>query len=134
AVEESADRLRVLRRVSAAQSRRTIDVEETWTAERAADGAVEAVLRVVLTPDDRWDDVWPRVGVHLALPTDVDGAEWFGLGPQDSYPDVRSSVVVGRHRAGLDELHVPYARPQESGHRSEVRDLVLARDGRPWVR
>ncbi|MFE7406946.1 glycoside hydrolase family 2 TIM barrel-domain containing protein [Isoptericola sp. NPDC057559] len=134
AVEESADRLRVLRRVSAAQSRRTVDVEETWTAERSADGAVEAVLRVVLTPDDRWDDVWPRVGVHLALPTDVDGAEWFGLGPHDSYPDVRGSVVVGRHRAGLDGLRVPYARPQESGHRSEVRDLVLARDGRPWVR
>ncbi|MGW8566401.1 glycoside hydrolase family 2 TIM barrel-domain containing protein [Isoptericola sp. NPDC055881] len=134
AVEESADRVRVLRRVSAAQSRAAIDVEETWTAERAADGAVEAVLRVVLTPDDHWDDVWPRVGVHLALPTDVDGAEWFGLGPHDSYPDVRGSVVVGRHRAGLDDLAVPYARPQESGHRSEVRDLVLLRAGQPWVR
>lgn len=133
-VEESADRLRVLRRVSAAQSRRTIDVEETWTAERAADGVVEAVLRVVLTPDDDWDDVWPRVGVHLELPTDVDGAGWFGLGPHDSYPDVRSSVVVGRHRAGIDDLSVPYARPQESGHRSEVRELVLERGGRPWAR
>ncbi|MFB7800804.1 glycoside hydrolase family 2 TIM barrel-domain containing protein [Isoptericola sp. NPDC056134] len=133
AVDESADRLRVLRRVSAAQSRRTIDVEETWTAERAADGVVEAVLRVVLTPDDHWDDVWPRVGVHLALPTDVDGAGWFGLGPHDSYPDVRSSVVVGRHRAGIDDLSVPYARPQESGHRSEVRELVLERGGGPWA-
>jgi len=133
-VEESADRLRVLRRVSAAQSRRTIDVEETWTAERAADGVVEAVLRVVLTPDDDWDDVWPRVGVHLELPTDVDGAGWFGLGPHDSYPDVRSSVVVGRHRAGIDDLSVPYARPQESGHRSEVRELVLERGGQPWAR
>ncbi|WP_166845248.1 glycoside hydrolase family 2 TIM barrel-domain containing protein [Isoptericola sp. BMS4] len=134
AVEETAESLRVLRRVSAAQSRRSIDVEETWTAERAADGAVESVLRVVMTPDDAWDDVWPRLGVHLALPTDVDGARWFGLGPHDSYPDVRRSVVVGRHRAGLDDLTVPYARPQESGHRSEVRELDLERGGRPWVR
>ncbi|MCK9792844.1 DUF4981 domain-containing protein [Isoptericola sp. 4D.3] len=134
AVEQSADRLRVLRRVSAAQSRAAITVEETWTAERATDGVVEAVLRMVMTPDDRWDDVWPRLGVHLALPTDVEGAAWFGLGPHDSYPDVRSSVVVGRHRAGLDDLSVPYARPQESGHRSEVRELVLERGGRPWVR
>jgi len=133
AVERTADRLRVQRRVSAAQSRASIDVEETWTAERAADGVVEAVLRVVMTPDDHWDDVWPRIGVHLALPTDVDGAGWFGLGPHDSYPDVRSSVVVGRHRAGIDDLTVPYARPQESGHRSEVRELVLERGGRPWA-
>jgi beta-galactosidase len=134
AVEESADRLRVLRRVSAAQSRRTIDVTETWTAERAADGVVEAVLRVVMAPNDAWDDVWPRLGLHLALPTDIDGAGWFGLGPHDAYPDVRRSVVVGRHRAGIDELTVPYARPQESGHRPEVRELVLERDGRPWAR
>ncbi|MFE5336586.1 glycoside hydrolase family 2 TIM barrel-domain containing protein [Isoptericola sp. NPDC056573] len=134
AVEESADRLRVLRRVSAAQSRRTVDVEETWTAERAADGVVEAVLRVVMTPDDRWDDVWPRIGVHVGLPADVDGAGWFGLGPHDSYPDVRSSVVVGRHRAGIDDLSVRYARPQESGHRSEVRDVELTRGGSPWLR
>ncbi|SKC45414.1 glycoside hydrolase family 2 TIM barrel-domain containing protein [Krasilnikoviella flava] len=133
AVEQTADRLRVLRRVSAAQSRASIAVEETWTAERSASGVVEAVLRVVMTPDDRWDDVWPRIGVHLALPTDVDGAGWFGLGPHDSYPDVRGSVVVGRHRAGIDDLSVPYARPQESGHRSEVRELVLERGGRPWA-
>ncbi len=28
---------------------------------------------------------------------------------------------------------MPYARPQESGHRSEVRELVLERGGRPWA-
>ncbi|WP_159798447.1 glycoside hydrolase family 2 TIM barrel-domain containing protein [Puerhibacterium puerhi] len=133
-VEESPQRLRVLRRVSAAQSRASLDVEETWTAERAADGGVEAVLRVVVTPDDGWPDVWPRVGVHLGLPTDVDGAGWFGLGPHDSYPDVRGSVAVGRYRAGIGDLTVPYARPQESGHRSEVRELELERSGRPWLR
>jgi len=132
-VEESAERLRVRRVVSAAQSRRTLDVEETWTAERADDGVVEAVLRVVVAPNDAWDDVWPRLGLHVALPTDVDGAGWLGLGPHDSYPDVRSAAFVGRHRAGIDDLSVPYARPQESGHRSEVRELVLERGGRPWL-
>ena len=132
-VEETAERLRVLRRVSAAQSRAAIDVTETWTAERTESGAVAAVLRVVLAPNDAWDDVWPRVGLHLELPTDVDGAGWFGLGPHDAYPDVRGSVHVGRHHAGIDDLTVPYARPQESGHRPEVRELVLERGGRPWL-
>ncbi|GAA1717458.1 glycoside hydrolase family 2 TIM barrel-domain containing protein [Isoptericola hypogeus] len=132
-VAETPERLVVRRRVSAAQSRAAIDVEETWTAERDAAGVVEAVLRVVLTPNDAWDDVWPRLGIHLGLPTDVDGARWFGLGPHDAYPDVRRSVVVGRHAADIDDLTVPYARPQESGHRPEVRELVLERGGRPWL-
>ncbi|UFU05686.1 glycoside hydrolase family 2 TIM barrel-domain containing protein [Ruania halotolerans] len=121
------------RRVSAAQSRAAIDVTERWSAERAADGTVEAVLRVTMTPNTHFDDVWPRIGLHLELPTDVDGASWFGLGPHDSYPDTITSVHLGRFSAEIDDLTVNYARPQESGHRSGMRELVLRRGGADWL-
>ena len=123
----------VHRRVSAANSRAVIDVLETWTAERAEDGVVEAVLQVQMAPNRYFTDVWPRLGLHLRLPTEVDGARWFGLGPHDAYPDTMASVWLGRHEAPIEELTVPYARPQESGHRPGLRELTLLRGGRPWL-
>ncbi|WP_159620138.1 glycoside hydrolase family 2 TIM barrel-domain containing protein [Ruania rhizosphaerae] len=123
----------VIRRVSAAQSRAAVDVTERWSAQRDAEGTVEAVLEVTMTPNTGWHDVWPRLGLHLELPTDVDGAAWFGTGPHDSYPDTATSVRLGRFSAGIEELTVPYARPQESGHRSGLRELVLRRGGQDWL-
>jgi len=122
----------VRRRVSTADSRAGLDVTETWTAEQV-DGVVQAVLQVTITPSTGFDDVWPRLGVHLALPTSVDGARWFGLGPHDAYPDTMASVWLGRYEAGIEELTVPYARPQESGHRPGLRELTLLRGGAPWL-
>ncbi|WP_022917744.1 glycoside hydrolase family 2 TIM barrel-domain containing protein [Ruania albidiflava] len=122
----------VRRRVSTADSRAGLDVTETWTAEQSG-GAVEAVLQVRITPSTGFDDVWPRLGVHLRLPTSVDGARWFGLGPHDAYPDTMASVWLGRHEGGIEELTVPYARPQESGHRPGLRELTLLRSGAPWL-
>lgn len=132
-VDADDARRTVRRRVSAAQARTGLDVAETWTAERAADGVVEAICEMTLVPEAGWDDVWPRLGVHLQLPGDVDGAEWFGLGPHDAYPDTMRSVRLGRFSAGIEELTVDYARPQESGHRPGLRELVLRRGGASWL-
>ena len=41
-----------------------------------------------------------------------------------SIPELRAALV-GRFSAALGELTVPYARPQESGHRSDLRSLTL---------
>ncbi|MDZ5077130.1 DUF4981 domain-containing protein [Nesterenkonia sp. HG001] len=132
-VDAGEQAVTVRRRVSAAQSRAALDVTETWTAEWAQDGVVEALCEVIMVPNRAWDDVWPRLGLHLQLPGDVDGASWFGLGPHDSYPDTRRSVRTGRFSAAIDELTVDYARPQESGHRPGLRELVLRRGGKDWL-
>jgi len=55
--------------------------------------------------------------------------EWFGLGPEESYPDMRSAAFVGRHRRQMGDLIAPQVRPQEAGHRSDVRELVLSAPG-----
>ncbi|MFT4136763.1 glycoside hydrolase family 2 TIM barrel-domain containing protein [Microbacterium sp.] len=123
------DALHVVRRCGAANSVLTMTVDEHWSVR---DG--EVALRVEVTPGDGWDGVIPRIGIRLDLPEDVDGAAWFGTGPHDSYPDSRRSVRVGRFEAGIDELTVPYARPQESGHRSDLRELTLRRGGVDWLR
>ena len=125
----TADTLHVVRRYGAANSSSTMLVDEHWSTR---DGML--LLRVDVTPGQGWETVIPRIGIRLDLPGDVDGAAWFGTGPHDSYADSRRSVRVGRFEAPIDELTVPYARPQESGHRSDLRELTLRRDGADWLR
>ena len=131
-VEENSaltDGLLVRTRHAAANSSRTVSVEENW--QLAGD---ELWLRIDISPSAGWDMVWPRIGVRLDLPTDVDGAQWFGAGPRESYPDSMHAAVIGKHHGTVDNLNVNYARPQETGHRSEVRWLELSRGGAPWLR
>ncbi|MGA7203785.1 MAG: glycoside hydrolase family 2 TIM barrel-domain containing protein [Specibacter sp.] len=123
------DGIRVRTRYAAADSTHSVAVEENWQL----DGG-ELWLRIDITPSAGWNLVWPRIGVRWDLPTDVDGAAWFGAGPRESYPDSMHATVVARHAASLEELNVPYARPQETGHRSDVRWLELDRAGAPWLR
>jgi beta-galactosidase len=123
-VEQSADALRTVDKVSAADSGLSVLVESVWS--READGEVE--LRVEIQPSHGWQTVWPRIGVGFDLPdgtAPVDGAEWFGLGPLESYPDSVRAARTGRFSASIGDLSVDYARPQETGHRSELRRLAL---------
>ena len=67
----------------------------------------------------------PRVGTVLEMVPGFESVEWFGRGPHESYPDRRRSALVGRWRSSVDELFVPYVRPQEAGGRADVRWLEL---------
>jgi beta-galactosidase len=116
-----------LTRVGTANSTLFVDVGYRWHA--LSSDAV--ALRVEVSPSPGWDTTWPRVGVHLQLPGDLREAEWFGTGPLESYPDTRRAARVGRFRAAVDHLTVRYSRPQETGHRSDLRRLVLHKSSGP---
>jgi beta-galactosidase/evolved beta-galactosidase subunit alpha len=66
--------------------------------------------------------------VELTLPGAFDRARWYGLGPGESYIDSRRGVRTGVYDAGLDDLHTPYAYPQENGNRFGTRWLHLRDD------
>jgi beta-galactosidase len=117
--------LRVVSRVAPAHAGRSVVVETLWTL--AGD---ELDLRISIEPSRGWSTVWPRIGIRFDLPDfeggAIDGASWFGTGPLESYPDSRHAAMVGRFSASISDLSVEYARPQETGHRAEVRSLVLS--------
>jgi beta-galactosidase len=124
---DKADALRTLDKVSAANSTLFVMVESVWSLE-----AGELELRVEIEPSSGWTTVWPRIGIRFDLPdgaAPVDGAEWFGLGPSESYPDSLRAARAGRFSSGIDDLSVDYARPQETGHRSGLRRLTLTSTG-----
>ncbi|WP_375430281.1 glycoside hydrolase family 2 TIM barrel-domain containing protein [uncultured Friedmanniella sp.] len=116
-------------RVSAANSGLFVDVTYRW--QLLAD---ELACYVDLVPTVGWDCTWPRVGVRLDLPAELDSADWFGTGPLEAYPDTAGASRVGRFSAGVDELNVTYSRPQETGHRPALRQLQVSAGGTERLR
>ena len=114
------DQLLTQVRVGAAGNALFVDVRYHWWLSEGL------ALRVNVTPSVGWDCTWPRVGVRFDLPPELRHASWFGTGPNESYPDTRKAARVGRFAANIDELNVAYSRPQETGHRSELRELVIS--------
>lgn len=120
AVEVGEDSVRVRHRYAAAAGRDAVVVELLW---RSIEG--ELVLAADAEPTRGWPGGWPRIGLHLVLPPGVEDVEWFGTGPNENYPDSRRAAVVGRFLSRVPDLTVDYARPQESGHRGDLRWLEL---------
>lgn len=63
----------------------------------------------------------PRIGYQCPLALDLDKVEWYGAGPWSSYSDRSSSAFLGIYNAGINEMFVNYARPQENGNRTNTR-------------
>ena len=70
-------------------------------------------------------DPLPRVGTRLKLAPEFDRLEWYGRGPHESYADRKTGARVGRYHGTVAEQHVPYARPQENGNKTDVRWATL---------
>jgi beta-galactosidase len=67
-----------------------------------------------------------RVGMEFELVDGFDQARWVGLGPWENYPDRRASALLGAWESFIDDLAVPYLKPQENGARGEVTELLLS--------
>ncbi|XVF00254.1 hypothetical protein REPUB_Repub03eG0269200 [Reevesia pubescens] len=63
----------------------------------------------------------PRVGVEFHLEKSVDQVKWYGRGPFECYPDRKAAAHVGVYEQTVDNMHVPYIVPVESGGRADVR-------------
>lgn len=81
-------------------------------------------LQVVITLNSTLDD-YPRIGLSCALNKRWSSLRWFGLGPEENYPDRKVGCIVDEYRATVHELYVPYIVPQDYGERTEVRYLNL---------
>jgi beta-galactosidase len=120
-VEQDHDRLVARVRTSAANRGQFVDVTYRWST-----GSDGVELHVDEDPSADWDCTWPRVGVRFDLPPELRHAAWFGTGPNENYPDTQNAARVGRFAASTAELNVSYSRPQETGHRAELRALAIS--------
>ena len=63
----------------------------------------------------------PRFGLSLTFKENFNEVEWFGRGPFENYWDRKTAAFVGLYQSSVQDLYVPYVRPQENGNRCDVR-------------
>lgn len=95
-------------------------------------GTGEIVLDVESNPNDRLrsaiSDWLPKVGVQLGLPESFGEFEWYGRGPQETMPDRKWGMRVGRYSGSVAEQYVPYLPPQDNGNKAETRWAAVSND------
>ncbi len=73
----------------------------------------------------------PRLGITLTLPREYSRVIYYGRGPHENYQDRKQGAMIGVYNTTVDEMFVPYLRPQECGNRTDVRWAAL-RDEEGW--
>lgn len=87
-----------------------------------SDGTID--LKTTFQPQGILPEL-PRLGIAFCLSSDYNTFIWQGRGPQDNYPDRKTSAAVGLWKGSVADQYVHYPRPQDSGNKEEVRLLML---------
>lgn len=90
----------------------------------SGNGQIKVDLWFYAAPHKKQSDL-PRIGTLFQLDEQFDQVQWYGRGPHENYWDRTASANVGLYTSTVDELYVPYVRPQENGYRSDVRHVSL---------
>lgn len=70
-----------------------------------------------------------KVGMRMSIRNSLENVEWYGRGPHESYVDRKTGAKIAKHAMTVAELEHRYMRPQENGHRTDVRSLSVS-DGK----
>ena len=62
-----------------------------------------------------------RIGNDLQLNKNYSNIQWYGRGPGENYIDRKTASLIGQYKSSVDDQYFPYARPQESGNKVDVR-------------
>ena len=87
-----------------------------------SDGTID--LKTTFQPQGILPEL-PRLGIAFCLSSDYNTFIWQGRGPQDNYPDRKTSAAVGLWKGSVADQYMHYPRPQDSGNKEEGRRLML---------
>jgi beta-galactosidase len=112
-ITESSKSLKVL---SFWETSTGVSVKQLQVITPVADGFS---VKETITIPKQFDDL-ARVGIRFEIEQNLQNYTFFGLGPQESYPD-RKLGRVHKWVSTVSNQHTPYIRPQENGGHSDVR-------------
>ncbi len=71
-----------------------------------------------------------RFGTTLTMAREYDNVKWYGRGPWENYIDRKTGSRIGLHEMSVTDMEHHYMRPQENGHRTDVRMMEITnKDG-----
>ena len=85
----------------------------------------DGTIQVRLSMDASRDvGILPEFSMLFAFPADFDRLAWYGLGPEETYPD-RCAAKLGVYRNHVSDNVAKYLVPQECGNKMGVRWATL---------
>ncbi len=66
-----------------------------------------------------------RAGLVCAIDSTYDQVDYYAYGPMENYCDRKDGATIGRYHTTVDEMLVHYAKPQSTGGREGLRELIL---------
>ena len=69
-----------------------------------------------------------NVALAFRLPLQVNRLSYYGLGPQETYPDRKMGGKLALHHTTAQDSYTPYLRPQECGNHEDVRFAEIVDD------
>lgn len=70
----------------------------------------------------------PRYGMRWRMPKHFATIRYYGRGPWENYCDRKDAANLGIYVGRVEDMYVPYVRPQENGHRVDTRWLDIMSD------
>lgn len=87
------------------------------------DGSIQVTASMDMTGMDLPEV--PRFGMRMWVSGSYNDLTYLGRGPEENYSDRNTAAFVGNWDAKVDELKMPYIRPQEYGYHTDTRWLKL---------
>ena len=66
-----------------------------------------------------------RFGATLTMEREYEFVKWYGRGPHENYIDRRTGARIAMHEMNVTDMEHHYMRPQENGHRTDVRMMEI---------
>ncbi len=67
----------------------------------------------------------PRIGLKMQVPDEFKNLSWLGEGPYENYSDRKEATFIDKFQSTVANQFTNYIRPQENGHKTDVRWLTL---------
>ncbi len=90
-------------------------------------GNGDVKLSIDVHPDERLPPL-PRAGFTVQLPKAFSNVTYYGRGPHENYVDRKFGAAIDVYSTTVDEMFVPYLKPQECGNRCDVRWVAVRDD------
>jgi len=99
------------------------ETEMTVTYNIYHDGLIKVDAR--LKGSEKMNSELPRLGLRMRTPANYNNVIYYGRGPDENYWDRNSGSFTDVYKTNVANMYYPYVRPQENGHRTDVKWMAL---------
>ncbi|MCQ2056736.1 MAG: DUF4981 domain-containing protein [Bacteroidaceae bacterium] len=97
--------------------RASAGMESVYSYRIDADGTI--TVHHLVNPQGEMPAWFPRIGLTMSLAGGLENVEWYGRGPQASYPDRKTGYRMGIWNTTVHDMYEPYLIPQDYGLRTD---------------